>query len=33
MMDLIRVQRSFDALQKVLTTSGDMDKAAQMLPR
>lgn len=33
MMDLIRVQRSFDALQKVLTTSGDMDKAAQTMVR
>jgi flagellar basal-body rod protein FlgF len=31
MMDLIRVQRSFGALQKVITTSGDMDKAANSI--
>jgi flagellar basal-body rod protein FlgF len=31
MMDLIRVQRTFAALQKVITTSGDMDKSAHQL--
>ena len=31
MMELIRVQRAFSALQKVITTSGDMDKAANQL--
>jgi flagellar basal body rod protein FlgG len=32
-MELMRVNRAFSALQKVITTHGDMDKAANQLAR